>query len=663
MTLVTRRSAYCSWSRRHCTYIFVVLLYVLLCIGSGGCVSSCSSGDEVLEHVPVTPFQPDSRLSVHLAAFYQPSPTGSMIVSMDYGFAISRFEGLVSLSMPEGNLTKFVEVNAFPITSSENRVPTWYRLAVLDFSILKAPCNNPAYFLPAMAVTPDQQQLVFFGFGPLPECNNVFIWKHGSKLREIQTSNGGKVAHALHAIAISETTETLASSEVKKKVLHVFSYGGMSCDCFANTNSHEFVACVRQCKRISRTLWKLTFSQSQQDQGDRRWEEVVMSPPTPSRYAPPPLLRPSLNVQRSTSSNVVMLCGGLEVLPAGRLENLTHSDDRFIPNTQRWLGSMHIRKWQQWGRRSTRATSDVPFIPRCAFSPATYRLGMVDFRLMHGGRMSLILDHLNITAKGTEKHTFVQIYRRVIGRQFQKFLIFTATYDLWFFVRLLTSARVFGVRILETLNYHRLTIREVTQYSSLSHRFPGSSSCYCPLPVQLLDTSFVNKKYLVVGGSCRPVALQNSDYDLTPTIMYMWAVELMDGHAIYNVRTISSGFLARPAEDTFGYTVTPLENNLAVIVGGFTQTNRKSYNDIYLYVVKIGLDTDYLSRHRVLRTPNRAFHIAFRHNSSSLIIHGGIHQISNTSTSKNTILCDIWILSIDESASKAIGAELTSRVE
>ena len=346
----------------------------------------------------------------------------------------------------------------------------------------------------------------------------------------------------------------------------------MSCDCFANTEGHEFVACVRQCKRISRTLWKLTFSQSQQDQGDRRGEEVVMSLTTPSGYAPPPLLRPSLNVQQSTSSYVVMLCGGLEVLPSGRLENLTHSDDRFIPNTQRWLGSMQIRKWQQWGRRRTLATSDVPFIPRCAFSHATNRLGMVDFRSINGDKMSLTLDHLNITAKGTNTHTCAEVYRRSIGRKFQKFLIVTATYDKWFFVRLLISANVFGIRVLAIPNYNRVRISEFTRYSSLSHRFPGSSSCYCSVLVHLTDTSFRNKKYLVVGGSCRLEALQNSDHDLSPKVMDMWAVELMDGHAIYNVKPILSGFLAWPAGDTFGYTVTPLENNLTVTVGGFTQT-------------------------------------------------------------------------------------------
>ena len=187
----------------------------------------------------------------------------------------------------------------------------------------------------------------------------------------------------------------------------------MSCDCFTNIESHEFGVCVRQCKRISRTLWKLTFSKSQQDQEDGRWEEVVMSISEPTRYAPPPLLlRPSLNVQQSSSSCGVMLCGGLEVLPTGKLKKRTHSDDRFIPNTQLWLGFMRIGKWQQWGRRSTRATSDVPFIPRCVFSQATNRLGMVDFRSIDGGRMSLTLDHLNITAKGTEKHT---LFSRFIG--------------------------------------------------------------------------------------------------------------------------------------------------------------------------------------------------------------------------------------------------------
>ena len=122
----------------------------------------------------------------------------------------------------------------------------------------------------------------------------------------------------------------------------------MSCDCFAKTKNHEFMACVRQCKRISRTLWKLTFSKSQQDQEDVGWEEVVMTSSKPSRYAPPPsLLRPSLNVQQSTSSYVIILCGGLEVLPTDTLENLTHSDYQFLPNNRLCLGSMQTRKWKQ----------------------------------------------------------------------------------------------------------------------------------------------------------------------------------------------------------------------------------------------------------------------------------------------------------------------------
>ena len=172
-----------------------MLLRALLYTGSGCCVSSSLPGDEVLEHIPATPFRPDSRLRSHLAAFYQPSPAGSMRIRTVHDMGTFSFEVLVSLSLPEGNLTKSVKVNAFLTLSSVNSEQTWFKLAVLDFSILKAPCNNPAYFLPAMAVTPDQQQLVFFGFGPPPECNNVFIWKYGSKLKEIQTSNGEKVAH------------------------------------------------------------------------------------------------------------------------------------------------------------------------------------------------------------------------------------------------------------------------------------------------------------------------------------------------------------------------------------------------------------------------------------------------------------------------------------
>ena len=211
MALVIKRNASCSWSRPPSLFVFLVLVHALLLIGGGGCVSSGSPGDEVLEHLPITPFQPDSRMSSLLAAFYQPSPTGTMRISTTYGYTTFLF----ALSMPEGNLTKFVEVNAFLTTSSWSRYQSWCRLAVLDFSVLQKPYNNPAYFLPAMAVTPDQQQLVFFGFGPLPQCHNVFIWKYGyTKPREIQTSNGEKVAHALHTIAISETTETQPSSKV-----------------------------------------------------------------------------------------------------------------------------------------------------------------------------------------------------------------------------------------------------------------------------------------------------------------------------------------------------------------------------------------------------------------------------------------------------------------
>ena len=640
-----------------------MLLRALLYIGSGCCVSSSLPGDEVLEHIPAAPFRPDSRLRSHLAAFYQPSPAGSMRIRTVHEMGTFSFEGLVSLSLPEGNLTKSVKVNAFPITSSGNSEQTWFMLAVLDFSILKAPCNNPAYFLPAMAVTPDQQQLVFFGFGPLPQCHNVFIWKYGSKGREIQTSNGEKVAHALHAIAISETTETQASSEVKKKLLHVFSYGGMSCDCFANTQSHEFVACVRQCKRISRTLWKLTFSQSQQDQEDARWEEIVMSCSAPLRYAPPPLIRPSLNVQQSSSLYVVMLCGGLEILSTGRLENLTHSECKFLPNTQLWLGSMQIRKWNQSLWVSGLAAGDVPFIPRCAFSPATNRLGMVNFNSIAGGRKLMTFDYLTITAKGAESSYPNLLNKPIIGREYQTFLTLTATSDEFFVRFVKISARVFRLVIVgDSVSRQTVTISEVTRYSSFSGRFPGSSSCYCPVPVQLnTAATFVNKKYLVVGGSCRLVAMQISEHDLSPKLRNLWTVVLMDGHAIYSRRPFPSRSIPWGARDTFGYSVTPLDQSHAVLFGGFTHTRNLFYRLVYILHFK--QNNDYMSTRSVVEIPTRAFHIAFRHNSSSLIIHGGIHQISNTFTGRKAILCDIWILSIDELHSKATDVELTSRVQ
>ena len=142
----------------------------------------------------------------------------------------------------------------------------------------------------------------------------------------------------------------------------------------------------------------------------------------------------------------------------------------------------------------------------------------------------------------------------------------------------------------------------------------------------------------------------------------MWTVEVVNDHAIYRRTPLSSGSIDWATEDTFGYTVTLLGYSHTVVFGGFTHSRHIYSKDIYS--LRIQPDTAYVNGPSSVGTPPRAFHIAFRNNSSSLIIHGGIHETSNTSHSMNTILCDIWILSFHGISQKTVtGVELTSRVQ
>ena len=629
MASVSSRRSCRRWSRLTC--VFLVLLHVLISIGRGSCVSPGSPRSAALKQIPVVPYQPEKRWSSQLAEIYPPSPTGSMKIKTFGKF----LEVFVSLSMPEGVVTKFVEVNGFSI-SEESSDQTWYRLDVLDFSALKAPCNNPAYFLPAMAVTPDQQQLVFFGFGPLPQCYNVFMWKCGSEVRAIPTSNGEKVVHALHTIAISETTVTGAFRNTRH-LLHVFSYGGMLCDCFASTKSHELMACVRQCKRISGTLWKLTLSQSRQDEEDGIWEEVVMSRSAPSRYAPPPLLRPSLNIQKSSLSLNLILYGGLGFLNADG--NFTQPSSRLAPHHDLWLGSLRTGDWKLMNEADVKTVPKdtveyFPFIPKSVYLADSNQLVHMDFPLPAYGYVHM--SYVSMTER-TAKYPQKLLDSKFTVYNPNSLLLCTSSDGLY--IKVVRSTRVFKVGRPQADSTMSLPITEIHRQSSSFGAFPGSSSCYCPEPVPLAPSPVGKRVFLIAGGSCES---PSNDVALSSwTNRRLWTIELSEDRAVYTEQSSTQLLILLEPEAAVGFTVTQVSDDIAIVLGGLSELY--THSTYFAHCVR----KDRSSFHREVLTARldsvveRAFHVAFRHNSSSLIVQGGLLQSEKT----HMILCDIWIVS------------------
>ena len=201
----------------------------------------------------------------------------------------------------------------------------------------------------------------------------------------------------------------------------------------------------------------------------------------------------------------------------------------------------------------------------------------------------MIFEFFTITARGAERSYPAMLNKPIIGREYQPFFTLTATSGE-FFVRLVKiAARAFRLVIVgDSVSRQTVTISEVTRYSSFSGRFPGTSSCYCPGLVQLhtAGTLFVNKKYLVIGGSCRRAALQNSKYDLSPKLRNLGTVVLMDGHAIYSGSPSPTGSILWGVEDTFGDSVTPLDQSHAVLFGGFAHSRHIFYKFVYSSSIK-----------------------------------------------------------------------------
>ena len=643
--------------------VALVQLALFILSGDGRAASAVPVDDGVLQRIPVRPHQSKSELCPELADLYQPAPSSTMLRKLPASF--DELETLVSLSIPGGETTKYVELNGLNVGDSGTDGQTWCTLDILDFSVLKAPCNNPAYFLPAMAVTPDQRQLVLFGFGPLPQCHNVFIWEFGLGLSEVLAGNGERVAHALHAIAVGETTEKRAHDLVSSEYLHVFSYGGMKCDCFSEVHGSKLASCIRQCKSVSDTLWQLTIPKHRPEYG--QWEEVPMAAPRHIFFDfLRPLLRPCLHVPKSTNLSVILF---------GGVETMGQKDGKFQSNFDVWFGFLDDKEWihaTTWSPKYMHTQKEergFPIMPRSAYVANLDQLVLAFFGITD----ELLLCGYGVKDKNAMPSRctpYAPINGYVSAEKNRLFLTSGTTTAI--FVQHVLSPFVYKGLLPNSLSNRNVKVKNFYGQHRSSLLFPGSSSCYSPAPASVAPIAETGQTLLFAGGSCTNVLSTQDSSIHQPLSMEMtiWTVLLQDTRAVYTKHTSME---SNGNSIVAGHTLTQLDEETLLVFGGLRIRRAGGFSSSAtvrgLHMSKATFSSwtfEKLEEGTTYPSPmSRAFHIAFPHDSNSIIIHGGFHH----EPPFKRIHCDIWILyvhkqdNIDGISFSTTWTELTSRIQ
>eukprot|EP00117_Sycon_ciliatum_P039246 scpid94325/ scgid29039/ len=184
--------------------------------------------------------------------------------------------------------TATVELRTMPVNPGHLHV--WQLAATLNFSSLPSPCKRSDTFRPSLAVSPTQTDLIFFGFGPHPLCNQVFVWTEDT-LHKLNITGGERVAHYLHSIAALPYNVDGKS----KKPYRLLSYGGLLCD--------SLWAKLRENCIASNVFWQLVIHNSSKE---GTWQQVQV---TDTWMNPPALVAPTL---LSTGSSIILTSGFTE---------------------------------------------------------------------------------------------------------------------------------------------------------------------------------------------------------------------------------------------------------------------------------------------------------------------------------------------------------------
>ena len=98
---------------------------------------------------------------------------------------------------------------------------SWRHVAELTYPDLGSLCRQISFFTPALATSPSRRDLIFYDFGPWPECDMMFIWRDMQLRRVNMPKVSAGSARYLQSIV------TLRDDEEHANTYRVFSYGGL----------------------------------------------------------------------------------------------------------------------------------------------------------------------------------------------------------------------------------------------------------------------------------------------------------------------------------------------------------------------------------------------------------------------------------------------------
>ena len=508
----------------------------------------------------------------------------------------AQYEALVVIA--ERPKVPSIGISAFDIKHGKSwQLLDSYPVHDLLCSPLKGWYDSP---FSTLALSPSRRELfLYFAVesSSARSCHSLFMWMDG-QLSTISMQDNGFVPHHYNSMTTIRFPGDSATG-----TYYLVSFGGATC---RPTLSVDY----QPCSKYSNQIWMMKFLNGTHSAG--QWEHVSVHNESNSSIPVP-----RIGMSIFTSGSSLLLYGGITI----------NKKNYNVPLCDFWKFDFQIGQWENIGKwqldcnqRDQDHSENRIISSQVAFQEDTMMMLLVSGQIL----VACDMTGLKVAcSRAPNDHS--------------------VPYPFWSFTALSSNSQttyIFSsdkvdmctVQLRYVLSHGSIVRRRVLKREllseSLPHQFPGGTDCLSPPPIAVHSVSpNFPVSYLFFGGFCFDARLLSNGWKLrlqdnVDIIMPVWIlnIETASGIGYYTKRQFPSG---PRASDRVGHTVISLSPSVCVMYGGKSYQRSSAFPFVHCFYTQSFI---WISRNPGGRVKPCvvANHIAFKHNSTAFIVHGGI---------------------------------------
>eukprot|EP00117_Sycon_ciliatum_P004029 scpid46298/ scgid8566/ len=531
--------------------------------------------------------------------------------------------------------TAYLEVAVYDVSYMGGQ--TWHLLErEVDLSkALDARCSSSSFSLmPSIAVSPSRHQVIMHGWGP-GECGELLLMYDSDRntrvIRAQQKQRNppiGELGTAL--VTISAPSAGRGNYMYRSSPFYLVSFGGCAW--------HGYQPETRKCSNYSDGLHQVLVrvTEEQDDDGVAQWEHIQLN----ETQKPESRVFARLFADGNAS---LVLFGGWK--PLGRWNGIAILDVwRFDLSSRMWidLGAVFLKRWEAYNTKRGPDSLDI-----MASYQASRRTLVIYDNFRRNGCLAIVC-YLWEASASCARASVRSSSLFFSGLCWVNLASGTSSF---YFVSSL-GREISSVRIYITITRNRTVQRLEHHDLGFAKGFPGfkGSSRREVAALQQPMTSSENREYVFfgVGGLSRRESRPIRDFIAENNAsMPVWILRYSNPRRSGTLSSFEYTLLypkPGPKDPLRHYaSVTFVTNNTAVLYGGYIRSSARSAEPDPNPTC-FNLQRHFWTRADIAAgvVPSlRREHVSFRHNSSVMVVHGGIAPWDD-------VLGDLWMLVMDD---------------